>query len=524
MNRQSRALIAIFCLLLTLPGAVHGSTSAAEGSEAELGTPNPGAIYAITTDDKLISFAPGAPQNLLSSDTITGLSFGESLVGIDFRPNGEELYALSTSSRIYTLDVDTGAATPVAASFTPALVGTSFGFDFNPVADRIRITSDSEQNLRVHPDTGMVAAVDGMLAYAAGDINFGQNPNVVGSAYTNSRPTATTTTLYDIDSDLDIVVIQNPPNNGTLTTVGPLGVNTTDLVGFDIASRTNTAYASLTPVGDTFSRLYTVNLSNGTATEIGPIGGLGQVIDIAVPINLAEGADTVGAYSSATFFLRNSNDSGPADITFVYGTGGALVPLTGDWDGDGDDTAGVFDPATSTFFLRNSNSAGNADLTFQFGVGGTGYTPIVGDWNGDGVDTIGLYDPSTGTFFLRNQNTGGVANLTFRFGVAGWRPIAGDWDGDGTDTIGAYDPASSTFFLRNTNTVGAADITFVYGVPGLTPLAGDFDNNTVDSVGVYDPATATYFLRNSNTSGAADITFIYGAPGLTPLMGDWDGQ
>ena len=85
------------------------------------------------------------------------------------------------------------------------------------MADRIRITSDSEQNLRVNPDTGMVAAVDGMLAYAAGDINFGQNPNVVGSAYTNSRPTATTTTLYDIDSALDIVVIQNPPNEGVLT-------------------------------------------------------------------------------------------------------------------------------------------------------------------------------------------------------------------------------------------------------------------------------------------------------------------
>ena len=525
MNRETRALIAIFCLLLTLPGATHASsTSPAEGSEAELGGPNTSAIYAITTDDKLITFAPNAPETLLSSDTISGLSFGETLLGIDFRPNGEQLYALSSASRIYILDVDTGAATPVGPSFTPALVGTSFGFDFNPVADRIRITSDSEQNLRVNPDTGAVAVVDGTLAYAAGDLNFGQNPNVVGSAYTNSRPTATTTTLYDIDSILDIVAIQNPPNAGTLVTAGQLGVDTTDLVGFDISSRTNTAYASLTPVGSTFSSLYTVDLGSGVATEIGPIGGLGQVIDIAIPIGLATGADTVGAYSANNFFLRNSNTSGPADIAFIYGSGGSLIPLVGDWDGDGDDTAGVFDPATSTFFLRNSNSAGNADLVFQYGVGGTGFTPIVGDWNGDGVDTIGLYDPATGTFFLRNMNSGGVANLTFRFGIAGWRPIVGDWDGDGTDTVGVYDPATATFFLRNTNSTGTADITFIYGVPGLTPLSGDFDNNTVDTIGVYDPTTATYFLRNSNTSGNADITFIYGVPGFTPLFGDWDGQ
>ena len=54
---------------------------------------------------------------------------------------------------------------------------------------------------------------------------------------------------------------------------------------------------------------------------------------------------------------------------------------------------GQYDPLTSTFYLRNSNSPGLADLTFIYGPAGAGSMPLVGDWNGDGVDTIGLYDP-----------------------------------------------------------------------------------------------------------------------------------
>jgi hypothetical protein len=64
--------------------------------------------------------------------------------------------------------------------------------------------------------------------------------------------------------------------------------------------------------------------------------------------------------------------------------------------------------------LRNSNTGGVADLTFNYGPGGLGFKPLVGDWNGDGVDTIGLYDPAGAGFFLRNSNTGGVADITLR--------------------------------------------------------------------------------------------------------------
>jgi parallel beta-helix repeat protein len=244
------------------------------------------------------------------------------------------------------------------------------------------------------------------------------------------------------------------------------------------------------------------------------------------------GIASAGLYdpAHAAFFLRNSNTGGIADITFTYGPAGlGLIPIVGDWDGDGVDTIGLYDPAHAAFFLRNSNTGGIGDISFTFGPAGLGFVPIVGDWNGDGIDTIGLYDPSHAAFFLRNSNSGGVADITFTYGPAGlgFIPIVGDWNGDGVDTVGLYDPAHGAFFLRNSNTGGVADILFSYGPGGLgfIPLVGDWNNDGVATVGLYDPAHAAFFLRNSNSGGIADIAFTYGPSGMgfTPIVGNWDG-
>jgi hypothetical protein len=242
--------------------------------------------------------------------------------------------------------------------------------------------------------------------------------------------------------------------------------------------------------------------------------------------------DTIGLLNPAVsrFYLRNSNTSGVADITFSFGPGGSgWTPVIGDWDGDGVDTIGLFDPARSRFYLRNSNTTGVADVTVNFGPGGSGWTPLAGDWDGDGTDTTGLCDPVRSRFYLRNSNTTGVADIAVSFGPggSGWTPLAGDWDGDGTDTIGLFDPAKSRFYLRNSNTTGVADITVSFGPggSGWTPLAGDWDGDATDTIGLFDPARSRFYLRNSNTTGVADIAVSFGpaSSGWTPITGDWDG-
>ena len=136
--------------------------------------------------------------------------------------------------------------------------GTNFGFDFNPTVDRMGVVSDNRQNLRLHPDLGTVAAIDG-------NINPG-SPNISASAYTNNFAGATATVLFAIDHTADKLYTQNPPNNGTLVETGSLGINIDASNGFDIGSSSGKAYGIFS-VGSSRS-IYTVNVTNGVATKM----------------------------------------------------------------------------------------------------------------------------------------------------------------------------------------------------------------------------------------------------------------
>lgn len=193
------------------------------------------------------------------SKPITGMAAGENVLGIDFRPLNGQLYALGSTSLIYTINLGSGLATAVGAPFATLLSGTSFGFDFNPTVDRIRVVSNTGQNLRLNPIVGGIAAVDMPLNPGA--------PAVSGAAYTNNFAGATTTVLFDIDAGTDKLYTQNPPNNGTLVETGALGVDADLSSGFDIGGTSGKGYAVLTVAGTT--RLYTINLTTGAATAVG---------------------------------------------------------------------------------------------------------------------------------------------------------------------------------------------------------------------------------------------------------------
>lgn len=235
---------------------------------------NSGTVYALTDDGRLISFDAARPRRLMSDVSISGLKPGESLVGIDFRPANKQLYAVGSSSQLYTLDLASGVATAGPALSTP-LSGSQFGVDFNPVPDRLRIVSDSGQNLRVNVDTGAVI-VDGSLAYAAGDPNEGVQPRVVGAAYTNPDTDPNTgTMLFDIDA-MGVLAMQNPPNNGTLITQVEGMANVSGEVAFDIGAG-SMGIAAIQRNGDPFSRLYQVDVAARTASSGGIVGD-GEVI------------------------------------------------------------------------------------------------------------------------------------------------------------------------------------------------------------------------------------------------------
>lgn len=224
-----------------------------------LAIPTQPVAYAADLSGNLLIFNPEKPGTVVTKP-FTGLQSGETVVGLDFRPATAQLFALTSANRVYAVNTSSAAASAIGSTaFAAPVAGVSYGFDFNPTVDRIRLVGSNGVNLRLNPITGAVAATDMNL-------NPG-SPAVSAAAYTNSFAGSTTTVLYDIDHQAGKLFKQDPPNNGTLVEVGSLGLSVDASNGFDIGGMSNKAWGIFT-VGGT-SSIYSIDLNTGKATAAG---------------------------------------------------------------------------------------------------------------------------------------------------------------------------------------------------------------------------------------------------------------
>jgi hypothetical protein len=238
-------------------------------------------VIAVTTANALIRFNAGQPRTTSPPMALTGLRAGERIVGLDHRVARGELFALGASGQLYRIDPATASARPVGAPRRLPAGGVSWGFDFNPTVDRIRIVDETGVNLRLHPDTGALVQLDSALAYAAGDAHAGKAASVVAAAYTYNKDDPKLTTNYVLDGlqgslahqgSKEGVVPAVSPNTGQLTTVGGLGIGRFAQAVFDIADVSNAAYVG---TGDAAgaTRWHRIDLATGRATFLGTVGG-----------------------------------------------------------------------------------------------------------------------------------------------------------------------------------------------------------------------------------------------------------
>jgi hypothetical protein len=253
-------------------------------------------LFGLTADGKLVSFKTTTPGTFDTSNAITGLQGGETVIGIDFRPANGKLYAATSGGRLYIVNPTTGAASsPVTltadaadttAPFT-SLMGTKFGVDFNPAADRLRIVSDAGQSLRINADTGATTTDTNLVP-----VTGAATAQVIAAGYTSSyAPTPPSTKLFDLDLATASLVQQNPPNDGVLVSIGafdPTAALTFTNVGeFDIAGGDDgLSVAALQPVGAAQSTLYRVNLKTGAVTALGALGATGSPLVTGLAIQL----------------------------------------------------------------------------------------------------------------------------------------------------------------------------------------------------------------------------------------------
>lgn len=478
--------------------------------------------------------------------TITGLQTGESIVAIDYRPATGQLYGLGSTSRIYQIPVPasltatTTAARPIGtAPFTPLLSGTVAGFDFNPTVDRIRIVTSTGQNLRVNPETGTVAAVDGVIN--------GATPAAVisGSAYTNNVSGATATVLYDLDLVNRKLYRQDPPNDGKLTDVGITGIPISAATGtpavapiinggFDIAPN-GVALAVATTLSTLPSTLYQINLETGAASELGvmyipssvtannTLNGT-SIVDLAIPTTqIAYAVDD----TNTLYYFSTANP-----------TAAVTKPITGLQSGE--NVLGIdFRPSNGQLYALGSSSslyAINLGTGAATAVNTVPFTPALSgtDFGFDFNPTTSVNPltelvrvvSNTGQNIRINASTGVVSNVdpapTLTAGVPALTASAytNNFAGAGSTVLYSIDAATDRLYIQNATT-GVLTLVGALGVDITAANGFDIGGTSGTAVGIFTVGTTTRIYTVSLVSGSAtqNLAFPKAVRGFTLGLG-----
>ncbi len=243
-------------------------------------------FFGLFTDGLTLVTFDGATGAAGAPGAVLGLNPGDMLVDIDVRPSDGLLYGMSGAGTLYSITSSGGFFNATAASNTNAIPGATV-IDHNPVPNRTRVYAGTD-NFRITPGVGGPVTNDGPLAYKNLDVNFGTTPTLTAAAYTNNdNDPLTGTTLYSIDSNLNILVLNDPqdaPGFSTLITQGALtlggdpfdaGPNT----GFDILTSggVNTSYFS------NGNNVYLIDLNGGM------VGGTAGQLTFLYAVSLTTG-------------------------------------------------------------------------------------------------------------------------------------------------------------------------------------------------------------------------------------------
>ena len=519
-------------------------TFASLSAELLEGRDVPATGFALTAAGQLLRFDTTNPTAVEATTPVTGLTAGNTLVGIDFSPNGT-LYGVATTPtantlQVYTINPFTGVSIALgAASALPGgntLTGaTHFGVDINPVTGQIQVVTNAPSdgnntgtanNFTINPTTGAVTVLNDLVFPA------GTTAPESAIAFTNSATGATQTTLFGITtgSSPNQLVTNGAANapGETITPVGSLGVTST-LAALDIGPG-NTALAALTT--GTGTKLYSVNTTTGAATAVGNIGtGTTPVLDLAVAPAVLPFVDQVAVGGSTNGQVQlltpaNGQVSAGAVVNAFPGLSVSVRATTADVNGDGiPDVIAVTGPGTPLRLTVVSGADNSTILVQPFapfsgseGFTGGGYVSA-GDIDGDGRAevvvspdqgggprvTVFSLAPGATTLTVR-ANFLGIDDANFRGGA---RTALGDVNGDGRPDL-----AVAAGFLGGPRVALFNGTTLVAGTP--TRLVNDFF--------AFPGADATT-LRNGafvalgdvNGDGKADLIFG-GGPGGAPRV------
>ncbi len=190
------------------------------------------------------------------------------------------------------------------------------------------------------------------------------------------------------------------------------------------------------------------------------------------------------------------------------------VPVVADYDGDGRADVAVWRAGDGGWQVLTDPDRG---VGFAIGWGAPGDVPVPGDYDGDGKADLAVWREQQGAWFIVRSAGGQV--MVIGWGAPGDIPVPADYDGDGRTDIAVFRPATGTWFIVDSTTGVGRRIDL--GAPGDVPVPGDYDGDGKADVAVWRPQSGVWLIRSSATGDLREV--IWGAPGDVPVPADYDG-
>jgi len=140
-------------------------------------------------------------------------------------------------------------------------------------------------------------------------------------------------------------------------------------------------------------------------------------------------------------------------------------------------------------------------VSFLWGIGSD--IPISGDFDGDGQSDIAVYRPGDGTWWVLTSTSGFSSYLHYPWGIPGDVPVAADYDGDGRTDISVYRPYDGTWWLLTSGSGFASYLHYQWGVPGDVPVPGDYEGDGRTDIAIFRPSDGSWWILTSSSGFSA---------------------
>lgn len=260
-------------------------------------------ITALTRNRRnLIFFDSERPTVIRDVKQITGVTPGQDIVAIDYRPFDLDLYGIGYNNRnmeyqVYRIDAVTGAATPI--NLAPEVLDLGLGpnvqasLDFNPFNDRIHVIGSNGVSYHLSPSTGLLLGTDNEFGYATTDVNSGAAVHLGSIVYTNTdfKPYGPQRMAIDYANrsfvnltGKDFTTLKTQANLGNLLDTGEFTNAYLDIYYAEVPQN-NKGFLAINVNNFSQSHLFNIDPFSGTTVFMGIIGPGIPVLDIAAQLD-----------------------------------------------------------------------------------------------------------------------------------------------------------------------------------------------------------------------------------------------